>query len=684
MPITFTFTLTQQQTFELRCDYGSRRLDKSELLALIDQCEQNYYSKESDRLSYLTEIGRQLYFWLDGKEGWLRNALDETDEKTIYLDLSQISEAQGLKRETERVALGLAHLPWELLCDRTGFLLERQDITVLPVRSVQQRNTKEVQQQVQEQRIIKIADGNTRLLKWLLDVVNKPGLAADELLTKLEGTQQEFRENILAEVVLGRFEDALAHCQQALDLCPEEDDIRKAAILHQMAGLIAQSGDIDGAIALYHQSLQINERINDVQGKAAILHQMAGLIAQSGDIDGAIALYHQSLEIKERINDVKGKAATLSNMAGLIAQNGDIDGAIELYHQSLQINERINNVQGKAATLSNMAYLISQSGDIDGAIALYQQSLEIEERINDVKGKAATLHQMAAFIAQSGDIDGAIALYHQSLEIKERINDVQGKAATLHAIAYLTAQNGDIDGAIALYHQSLEINERINNVQGKAATLHAMAGLTAQSGDIDGVIALYHQSLEIKERINNVQGKAATLASMAYLAGETGDKVRQLDLNLQAASAFAQIRAYIDLVTVLVNLGVADKSNGLVYLAQATWLIIKIQTPFTKTIQLIRDLYDAVPQGDEMEALLGAMAVFFCYQRGKNHPQLEEFQKGSLNMISAAASAQGIETQEAFDTWFVQQRLNDPKYYIPRLLQRLEEIVGDEWLFERF
>ena len=53
-------------------------------------------------------------------------------------------------------------------------------------------------------------------------------------------------------------------------------------------------------------------------------------------------------------------------------------------------------------------------------------------------------------------------------------------------------------------------------------------------------------------------------------------------------------------------------------------------------------------------------------------------------MISGAANAQGIETQEAFETWFVQHRLNDPEYFIPRLLQRLEELVGDEWLFERF
>ena len=76
-----------------------------------------------------------MYSWLDGKEGWLRRALEETEEQVIYLDLIQTSEAQGLNPETQKVALGLAHLPWELLHDGTVFLRNK----ILPVRSVQQR-----------------------------------------------------------------------------------------------------------------------------------------------------------------------------------------------------------------------------------------------------------------------------------------------------------------------------------------------------------------------------------------------------------------------------------------------------------------------------------------------------------------------------------------------------------------
>jgi tetratricopeptide (TPR) repeat protein len=250
-------------------------------------------------------------------------------------------------------------------------------------------------------------------------------------------------------------------------------------------------------------------------------------------------------------------------------------------------------------------------------------------------------------------------------------------------MAGVIAQQGDIERAIALWEQSLELDERIGDVRGKAATLGNMAGVIAQQGDIERAIALWEQSLEILERIGDVGGKAATLANLAYWAGETGDKARQLDLNLQAASAFAQVRAYGNLVTVLNNLGVADESNGLVYLAQATWLTLRIQAPLTNTIKLIRALYNAVPQGDELKALLGTTALFFCNSRGEGHPQLEELQELSVRMVSGAAGVQGIETPEAFDTWVVQQRLNDPKYFLPRLNERLEEIVGDEWLFDR-
>ncbi|QSJ15248.1 hypothetical protein JYQ62_25825 [Nostoc sp. UHCC 0702] len=101
------------------------------------------------------------------------------------------------------------------------------------------------------------------------------------------------------------------------------------------------------------------------------------------------------------------------------------------------------------------------------------------------------------------------------------------------------------------------------------------------------------------------------------------------------------------------------------------------------TIYLINALCNREPQGGEVQAFLGATAILFCNYRGEGHPQLKELQELSVQIISGAANVQGIETQEAFDNWFIQQRLDDPDYFLPRLNQRLEEIVGDGWLFDR-
>ncbi|MEH2115586.1 tetratricopeptide repeat protein [Nostoc sp.] len=673
---------------------------------------------------------------------------------------------------------------------------------------------KEVRQQLKTQRIIHIADGNPRLLKWLLEVMQQPGLATHELLNRLEATEQKFRENILAQTLLDALEvdekkflarlsvfhlpvsenivraispaweskllavvdkltslslveSATTHATQpanyrvttileplleavlseeewqvtrqqavkkihiawleetgecteaegleivrlgllakeqeiavsvgnwiarhwvnnsrfveALDLCEQilavYQDYR---ILRTVARAEKVLGFVQEAVTHYQQALDLCPE-DELTSKAAMLNDMAGIISQQGDIASAFALYKQSLEIIEQTGNVQGKAAILNNMAGIISQQGDIPKAIALYKQSLEIIEQTGNVQGKAAILNNMAGIIRQQGDIPKAIALYEQSLEIIEQIGDVKSKVTILDRMASILGQQGDIASAIALYEQSLEIIEQIGDVQGKASTLNNMALILADQGDITRAIALYEQSLEIIEQIGDVQGKASTLNNMAMVIDRQGDIARAIALYEQSLEIIEQIGDVKGKAAILNNMACIAGKTRDKARKLKLNLQAALALVQVHAYSHLVTVLHNLGVADESNSLVYLAQAIWLTLRIQAPLTHTIQLIRVLYNKVPQGDELKVLLGIAAVFFCIYQGEGHLELGELQNVSTRLILETADAQGIEIEEGFEAWFVQQRLNDPNYFLPRLNQRLEEIVGDGWLFD--
>ncbi|MDY7077556.1 MAG: tetratricopeptide repeat protein, partial [Chloroflexota bacterium] len=191
-----------------------------------------------------------------------------------------------------------------------------------------------------------------------------------------------------------------------------------SSLRYEMANLCVTRGDLDRALALYQESLQIDEQIGDIQGQAASLHQMAQVYLTQGDLDRALALYQESLQIKEQIGDIKGKAASLSNMAQVYLTRGDLDRALALYQESLQLLEQIGDIQGQAASLHAMAQVYVTRGDLDRALALYQESLQIDEQIGDIKGKAASLSMMAQVYVTRGDLDRALALYQESLQLK--------------------------------------------------------------------------------------------------------------------------------------------------------------------------------------------------------------------------------------------------------------------------
>ena len=124
-----------------------------------------------------------------------------------------------------------------------------------------------------------------------------------------------FHNLALSQAQLGENDAAKKYYQQALDECPPADEIAKGAILHNLAGIYATQGEVAKAIALCEQSLDLAEKIGDVQGKPATLHCLAGIYATQGEVAKAIAFYEQSLELSEKIGNLQGKAATWHQLA---------------------------------------------------------------------------------------------------------------------------------------------------------------------------------------------------------------------------------------------------------------------------------------------------------------------------------------------------------------------------------
>ena len=268
-----------------------------------------------------------------------------------------------------------------------------------------------------------------------------------------------------SEEQLGEIEQAKQHYQKALEICPTADEKTKAVIIHNLAGIYANTGEIEDAITLYHESLQLQKSIGNLQATGATFRELGRIYyAKIGKIEEAIFLYQETLKLEESIGNISGKASTLHQLASIYVDKGKIDYAIALYEKSLKIFENIGDIQGIAATLHDLAFIYSNQGKVEDAILLYEKSLKIFESIEDIKGQAVSLYCLASIHADAGEIDYAIALYEKSLKIFESIRDAPQQAFTLVMLGYLLAyKKGDFVTALDYLHQSLGIFQHIQS-----------------------------------------------------------------------------------------------------------------------------------------------------------------------------------------------------------------------------
>ncbi|MEH2047338.1 tetratricopeptide repeat protein [Nostoc sp.] len=467
------------------------------------------------------------------------------------------------------------------------------------------------------ERAKKAADGNPRLLEWLDKILqNSPKSPSAErgvemILQKMADKEKEFREDILAQVLLKQQTPALRQMlgkllvyelpvpQAAIspifeDISSWESHIQRAEILGLLEVTLTNNTErlyrVPRILSpllefpenpkgeeLYKQAAQILYRLWWEEAETATeaqkleIHRLA-LLGKDEDIAVNIASYladnwknqsrfREAVQLCKFTLELTQDYRVLHQIARSQAELGEVEQAQQYYQQALESCLETDETE-KADIIHNLGRIYANKGEVEQAIALYNQSLEITERIGNVQTKAATLHQLGIIYANKGEVEQAIALYNQSLEITERIGNVKMKGVTLHQLGMIHANKGEVDEAIALFNQVLEIDERIGYVQGKAATLSWLGKIYANKGEVEQAIALFNQSLEITERIGNVKTKAAMLNNLGYIYADKGEVDQAIKLFNQSLEITERIENIQGKAAILNNLADIYANKG--------------------------------------------------------------------------------------------------------------------------
>lgn len=306
-----------------------------------------------------------------------------------------------------------------------------------------------------ERKIVQVADGNPRLLEWLMALAPRTDLIEDAFLDQLGKVVNRFRENILAEkllAALGELERKALACMTLFQLAvplPVVSELAQGAPIANAMNLGLLEKQVAPEEDLYRVSTVLEPllrpALSEVEWREARrsaarkLYEVWWQIPKGAEESRALEVVRVALAAGEQelafppadaiaiywfYRSRFLEAVSLCRLVLAAFDDYQILGTIARAEEVLgdTVSARMNNERAlsgcppsdelrKSATMHSLAGLEAQQGKVARAIELWQQFLEVKERIGDLHRKASTLHEMAGMIAQQGDSARALQLW---------------------------------------------------------------------------------------------------------------------------------------------------------------------------------------------------------------------------------------------------------------------------------
>ncbi|MGO8796772.1 MAG: tetratricopeptide repeat protein [Candidatus Sulfotelmatobacter sp.] len=288
------------------------------------------------------------------------------------------------------------------------------------------------------------------------------------------------------------------------------------ALTSQALNLKAR-GDLDGAMALAQEALQVSRELRNRYGGQQTLDDQTMILYECGDLDAAMALYKEEERLWRELGDKDVVQWTLGKQAAILYARRDLDGAMALYKESERLCREIGDKADLATTLRNQALILKDRGDLDGAMALYKESERLCREIGDKDGLQSALGRQAAILYARGNLDGAMALYKEEERLCLELGNKDALANTLGNQANILYGRGDLDGSATLNKEAERLCRELGNKHRLARVLGNEAAILRIRGDLDGAMALYNEEerlfreLGIKDRLRCTLGDQATI-----------------------------------------------------------------------------------------------------------------------------------------------------------------------------
>jgi len=254
---------------------------------------------------------------------------------------------------------------------------------------------------------------------------------------------------------------------------PKNEKIIKieSTIYGQIGTIYYSQNNNDKALEYYIKALNVNEKINYLEGQAIMNINIGNVYKNKGNFYKSLEYYLKALKISEKIGDKKILAANLVNIGLIYKNQGVLNKALEYYFRALSIYEEINSIQGQSMALINIGTIYSIQNEYDKALEYYFKALKLVEEMNNKQLLASILGNIGILYKKLGQLNKALESQEKALKIYKEINDKLGEANTLGNIGNIYFEQKKYSISLNFFKKSLDIYKNLNYKQGIAIKL---------------------------------------------------------------------------------------------------------------------------------------------------------------------------------------------------------------------
>ena len=316
---------------------------------------------------------------------------------------------------------------------------------------------------------------------------------------------------------LGEIEDSIGQLQLARDAYLDNgDDAAAAEATISLAASVAMSGRLDDGIESLEPLLQ--DRSDAVRAHAQV--QKAGLIARTGDLDGAMGLYELAEPVLKSSNDLRWLALLYSTRGLVLTYQSQFEDAERDLRLARDLFLELDRAAPAAEMVHNLGFVAVQKGDIARGLSIMLDAEEQWKRAGLPTEAIASDRSYAYMLAGlPGDafqiaLSTARRLGSQSHELE--------RAEALYLAARAALASGDAESAVTVAEEAsnLAANQDRETWRLMATVVleeaRFRAGMPGDPGELVALAAAFSAQ-------ENPSGEmhARALASLRFL--DTGD-----------------------------------------------------------------------------------------------------------------------------------------------------------------